>query len=411
MDDEPMWAADRVVAPTPGSAIIIPETANEFAIKGNHLTLIKGNHFDGRTKTDPHKHIHEFLKICDMFKYKDTENETIRLMMFPLSLTREAKTWLDKLNEGTIKTWDKLRIAFISRFFSPSLFDRLLREIYAFSQHENESLTDSWLRMKEMLRNCHGHNLSKGNFIKIFYHGLNEITQEVLNAAAGGIFLYKTLNKAYQLLEDKVLLKLDWAKNKKTKSSLKKIVAFAAEGNNNSDTDKIMARMDAMTMKMDAHNKDFQSRSKQPNLDDDDIPMSREEEAKFMQTFRPKNILVEVGKFSFPVDFVILEMEEDSKLPLILGRPFLRTTDAVIRVKQKQLNLGVGTERMIFNIDCSIKHSYSNDDTCFSIDVIDEILEEYFDALLDEGSEILHSIEGTILGKKNSLLNSMNSWQ
>ncbi|GJX22128.1 reverse transcriptase domain-containing protein [Tanacetum coccineum] len=106
---------------------------------------------------------------------------------------------------------------------------------------------------------------------------------------------------------------------------------------------------------------------------------------------------VEVGKFTFPADFVILEMEEDSKVPLILGRPFLHTADAVIRVKQKQLNLGVGTERMIFNIDSAIKHSYSNDDTCFSIDVIDEILEEDFDALLDEGSKILHSIEGTIL--------------
>ncbi|GJR94875.1 reverse transcriptase domain-containing protein [Tanacetum coccineum] len=44
-----------------------------------------------------------------------------------------------------------------------------------------------------------------------------------------------------------------------------------------------------------------------------------------------------------------------------------------------------------------MKHSYSNDDTCFSIDVIDEILEEEFDALLDEGSKILHSIEGTLL--------------
>ncbi|GKF63068.1 hypothetical protein Tco_0183122, partial [Tanacetum coccineum] len=33
MDDEPMWAADHVVTPTPGSAITIPETANEFAIK------------------------------------------------------------------------------------------------------------------------------------------------------------------------------------------------------------------------------------------------------------------------------------------------------------------------------------------------------------------------------------------
>ncbi|GKA90297.1 reverse transcriptase domain-containing protein [Tanacetum coccineum] len=182
--------------------------------------------------------------------------------------------------------WDELRTAFISQFFPPALFDRLLGVIRAFSQHENESLTDSWLRMKEMLKNCHGHNLSKGNIIKIFYHDLNEITQEVLNTAAGGIFLYKTPNQAYQLLEDKVLLKLDWAKNHYTKSSLKKTVAFIAEGNGNSDTDKIMARMDAMTMKMDAQYKEFQSRSKQPNLDDDDIPMSREEEAKFMQTFR-----------------------------------------------------------------------------------------------------------------------------
>nr|GFB03522.1 reverse transcriptase domain-containing protein [Tanacetum cinerariifolium] len=89
-----------------------------------------------------------------------------------------------------------------------------------------------------------------------------------------------------------------------------------------------------------------------------------------------KNMLVEVGKFTFPADFVILEMEEDSK---------------------KQLNLGVETERMIFNIDYTIKHSYSNDDTRFSIDVIDKILKEGFDALLYEYSKILHSVEGTLL--------------
>ncbi|GKF57539.1 reverse transcriptase domain-containing protein [Tanacetum coccineum] len=56
-----------------------------------------------------------------------------------------------------------------------------------------------------------------------------------------------------------------------------------------------------------------------------------------------ENMLVEVGKFTFPADFVILEMEEDSKVPLILGQCFLHTADAVIQVKQKQLNLRVGT--------------------------------------------------------------------
>ncbi|GJV35255.1 reverse transcriptase domain-containing protein [Tanacetum coccineum] len=103
-----------------------------------------------------------------------------------------------------------------------------------------------------------------------------------------------------------------------------------------------------------------------------------------------ENMLVEVGKFIFPVDFVILEIEKDSKVPLILGRPFLHTADAVIRVKQKQLNLGVGTERMTFYVDSAMKHSYSIDGT---------ILED-FDALLDKGSNILHSIDGTILEEK-----------
>ncbi|GKD76435.1 hypothetical protein Tco_1339056 [Tanacetum coccineum] len=114
MDDEPMWVANHVVASTPGFAITIPETANEFAIKDNHLTLITGNQFDGKTRTNPHKHIHEFLKICDMFKYRDTKNEVVRLMMFPPSLTGEVKTWLDELNEGTIEMWDELQTAFIS---------------------------------------------------------------------------------------------------------------------------------------------------------------------------------------------------------------------------------------------------------------------------------------------------------
>nr|GEY60140.1 reverse transcriptase domain-containing protein [Tanacetum cinerariifolium] len=79
-----------------------------------------------------------------------------------------------------------------------------------------------------------------------------------------------------------------------------------------------------------------------------------------------------INLMPFPVNFVILEMEEDSEVPLILGIPFLHIVDALIRVKQKKLNLGVGTERMIFHTDFAMKHSYSNDDTCFSIDVIDE---------------------------------------
>nr|GEV43107.1 transposon Ty3-G Gag-Pol polyprotein [Tanacetum cinerariifolium] len=127
----------------------------------------------------------------------------------------------------------------------------------------------------------------KGWYNQIFYHNLNETTQEALNVATDGIFLYKNPNQAYQLLKDKVLQKLDWAKNQKSKP-LKRTVAFIDEGPSNTDTDKIMARMDAMTMKVDAQYKELKSNPKPlaPDQDDNDLPMSQKKEAKLMQTFQ-----------------------------------------------------------------------------------------------------------------------------
>ncbi|GJT25168.1 hypothetical protein Tco_0895105 [Tanacetum coccineum] len=53
-------------------------------------------------------------------------------------------------------------------------------------------------------------------------------------------------------------------------------------------------------------------------------------------------------------------------------------------IKNKELNLGVGGDRITFLIDEAMQHSHSNDDTCFRMDVIDEVTEEELDALLDD---------------------------
>ncbi|CAL1378683.1 unnamed protein product [Linum trigynum] len=63
-----------------------------------------------------------------------------------------------------------------------------------------------------------------------------------------------------------------------------------------------------------------------------------------------ENVLVKVGKFILPTDFVILEMEEDQGVPLILGRPFLATGDALIDVGRGKLTFRVGKEEEIFNV-------------------------------------------------------------
>ena len=66
-----------------------------------------------------------------------------------------------------------------------------------------------------------------------------------------------------------------------------------------------------------------------------------------------EDVLVKVGKFIFPVDFVIMKMVEDTQVPLLLGRPFLATGDALIYVQKGELTLRVGNEAVHFNLNRS----------------------------------------------------------
>ena len=63
-----------------------------------------------------------------------------------------------------------------------------------------------------------------------------------------------------------------------------------------------------------------------------------------------EDVLVKVGKFIFPADFIILDMEEDSQVPLLLGRPFLATGTALIDMQKGILTLRVGEETADFNL-------------------------------------------------------------
>ncbi|GJV69835.1 putative reverse transcriptase domain-containing protein [Tanacetum coccineum] len=61
-----------------------------------------------------------------------------------------------------------------------------------------------------------------------------------------------------------------------------------------------------------------------------------------------ENVLVGISKFTFPVDFLILDMPEDIKVPLILRRPFLSTARTKIDVYKRKITLRVGEERIVF---------------------------------------------------------------
>ncbi|GKE58422.1 hypothetical protein Tco_1497607 [Tanacetum coccineum] len=152
-----MWGNNRAIATTPGSAIIAVDLGENFTVKGHHLSMIKDRQFDGRARADPHKHIAEFIKVCRMFRYGNTNVDAIKLKVFPSSLSRDSKVWFNELSPSVITTWEQMRKAF------------------------------------DLLRSCHGHGLGKGTIIQIFYHGLDEATQAILDA--GGIFFIRHLTR------------------------------------------------------------------------------------------------------------------------------------------------------------------------------------------------------------------------
>ncbi|GJU18009.1 reverse transcriptase domain-containing protein [Tanacetum coccineum] len=216
-DDQPMWSSTRTVSPTPCSTIIQILISNNFHIKGTHMQMIRDNQLDGRIQSDPHRHIADFLEISNLFQYGENQEEAIKLRTFPFSLTGEAKTWLNELDERTITSWNELREAFISRYFSPAKFKRLLNKIHSFHQLDNKTLVDAWLRMKQMLRTCYGHGLTK----------------------------------AFKILEDKVLLKLDFSDDSQNSPKLKTVVS--ASGSNISSGHEILSeKFKALATKIDS---------------------------------------------------------------------------------------------------------------------------------------------------------------
>nr|GEZ73238.1 reverse transcriptase domain-containing protein [Tanacetum cinerariifolium] len=181
-----------------------------------------------------------------MFRYGNANADATKLKLCPSSLAGEAKIWFKELSPGVITTWKEMRQDFVSRFFPPAMFDRLIGEIR------------------------------------------DEPTQAILDA--GGIFLYKTPNEAHQLLEDQILLKLDWSKENKAKP-IQKNVALAKSKEHSS----LLEKMEALTTRINSQFKEIKGEMKEirdgcnkcrgphpsSNCDNKPIGGPKEEEANY----------------------------------------------------------------------------------------------------------------------------------
>ena len=81
-----------------------------------------------------------------------------------------------------------------------------------------------------------------------------------------------------------------------------------------------------------------------------------------------EDVLVKVHKFIFPVDFIVLDMEEDKEIPIILGRPFLATGREMIDVQRR-----VQEDEVNFNVFEAVRHP-AESDTCFIVETMEAIV-------------------------------------
>ncbi|XP_010534032.1 PREDICTED: uncharacterized protein LOC104809687 [Tarenaya hassleriana] len=93
-----------------------------------------------------------------------------------------------------------------------------------------------------------------------------------------------------------------------------------------------------------------------------------------------EDVPLKIGGFYVPVDFVVLDMDEDSKVPIFLGRPFLSTADAIVHVRAGRLTMKIGDETVEFTLDQNLRQPSTNDTVCFVDDLevmVEEVMEEF----------------------------------
>ncbi|GJX82104.1 reverse transcriptase domain-containing protein [Tanacetum coccineum] len=100
-----------------------------------------------------------------------------------------------------------------------------------------------------------------------------------------------------------------------------------------------------------------------------------------------EDIFVKVGNFHFPTDFVIVDFEADPRVPLILGRSFLRTSRALIDVYEGELVLRDGNEQITFHVNGTSKHPQKHENE--SIKMVNDACKDSFKRFTDETALVM----------------------
>ncbi|GKB53987.1 reverse transcriptase domain-containing protein, partial [Tanacetum coccineum] len=420
--------AKLLCAPTEGYAeeiMVLPILAEHFELKHSLINMMTSNQFFGLEKDNPHDHIRWFNKITSTIKYKDVPNlSIIKLMLFPFSLAGATRHWLKKEPPRSILTWEDLVSKFINEFFSPSRTTNLRKEISNFQQ------LASVKAVEEICVTCGGAHpyyqclAADGNTFSEYRDNIQGYVAAVVapiqqnqSVPLSELEKFKKTNKANmkamqtQINNVKNELRSEMQNSIQTSMSnqtneLKNMMASFFQMNTAStlgtgslpsnivanpkgELKSITTRsglvLDGPTVPMHPPfiNPEEDERVEETLTDPEHGEYTIKVPPPLVQKAKPpsqrnyvvtKGFLVNlISQIKVPqllVDFVIVDYESDPRVPLILGRPFLRTARALIGVHGEEMILHDGNERIILNMRHDTS-SYSNEPHQESINMID----------------------------------------
>nr|GEW17081.1 reverse transcriptase domain-containing protein [Tanacetum cinerariifolium] len=331
-------------------AIIIPEiNADHFEIKMNLLQLVQANPYHGFERENPHIHINNFKRITLTLKFRDV----IKLMMFPYSLEGAARVWMNRNSrENASKTDDR----------NDKLADQILTLVDIFAK---KVVTPATVKAVEEScvtsapQNHASNHMAPPGFAPV-QNSQNRLNNQKLREKDTN-----QIEKFFQIFRD---LHFD--------------ISFA-------DALLLMPKF-ASTIKSLLANKDKLFEFAKIPLNENrlamllnKIPEKLGDLGKFLIPRVAKEVFVKVGKFHFLTDFVVVDFEADPRVPLILGRSFLRTGRALIDVYGEEITLRVNDEVVTFNLNQTTRYSSTYDDMLVNqIDIIDVARKEYAQEML-----------------------------
>ncbi|GJU19044.1 putative reverse transcriptase domain-containing protein [Tanacetum coccineum] len=335
------------------------EDKDHFKLKGQFLKELQENTFSGSDHEDVNEHIEKVLEIVDLFHVPNVTVDQLMLRVFPISLTGTASRWLRNEPTGSIKTWEDLKTKFLNKYCLPGRTTKKMEEINNFQQEPDETLYQAWERFKELLMKCPQHYLTEmqegpyytkdcplkeeGKTLKEAYY-----TQFGTPFQGGG---YRAATPGfYQRNNDNPSFQEQRQSMEETERGFGSLLS-STEPNLRDHVKSISTTIEADTYLIRRASVSVMRLSTYINLELGELAHTKlivelaDRIVKYPKGIA-ENVLVGIGKLTFPVDFIILDMPEDIKVPLILGRPFLVTARDKIDVYKRKITLRKGWSLM-----------------------------------------------------------------